>query len=64
MDPELVRRVRSGDYVVDPRAVAEAILRRGGLDATPRSDVFEAPQPDRPRPGPEQLEPLPGDDLP
>ena len=28
IDPELMRRVRAGEYVVDPHAVAAAILRR------------------------------------
>lgn len=28
LDPRLVRSVREGTYVVDPEAVAEAILRR------------------------------------
>jgi hypothetical protein len=28
IDPELRRRVQSGEYTVDPRAVAEAMLRR------------------------------------
>ena len=28
IDPELMRRVRAGEYVVDPQAVAGAILRR------------------------------------
>jgi hypothetical protein len=62
MDPELVRRVRSGEYVVDPRAVAEAIVRRGGLDDPRPSDVLEPAEADRPA-GPEQLEPLPRNDL-
>jgi hypothetical protein len=29
VDPDLVKAVREGTYVVDPRLVAEAILRRG-----------------------------------
>jgi hypothetical protein len=28
VDPQLVRAVRDGSYTVDPRAVAEAIMRR------------------------------------
>lgn len=28
IDPELMRRVRAGEYVVDPHAVADAMLRR------------------------------------
>jgi hypothetical protein len=39
MDPDLVRRVRSGEYVVDASAVADAILRRGGLDDIERRGV-------------------------
>lgn len=30
VDPKLVQAVRNGTYAVDPRAVAEAMLRRGG----------------------------------
>ena len=59
-----MRRVRSGEYVVDPHAVAEAIVRRGGFDAPARSDVLEAAEPDGPGARAEQLEALPGDDLP
>jgi hypothetical protein len=41
MDPELVKAVRDGTYVVDPRAVADAIFRRerglaGVLEAVER----------------------------
>ena len=36
IDPELMRRVREGDYIVDPHAVAEAILRRGAARAEAR----------------------------
>jgi hypothetical protein len=39
LDPNLVQAVRQGAYVVDPRAVAEAILRRRGDRL---SDVLEA----------------------
>ena len=63
MDPELVRRVRSGEYVVDPNAVAEAIVRRGGLDEPRASDVLEAAEADGPGVGAEELEALPRDDL-
>jgi hypothetical protein len=64
MDPELARRVRSGEYVVDAGAVAEAIVRRGGLDEPRRSDVLEAAEADRPAVRTEELEPVPRDDLP
>jgi hypothetical protein len=59
-----VRRVRSGEYVVDPHAVADAIVRRGGLDEPPPSAVLEAGESDGPGVGADELEPLPGDDLP
>jgi hypothetical protein len=36
IDPELMRRVTSGDYVVDPQAVAAAIMRRGADRAEAR----------------------------
>jgi hypothetical protein len=39
LDPNLVQAVRQGTYVVDPRAVADAILRRNGDGL---SDVLEA----------------------
>jgi hypothetical protein len=39
VDPQLVQAVREGTYVVDPRAVADAIVRRGGRRL---SDVLEA----------------------
>jgi hypothetical protein len=35
IDPELMRRVAAGEYVVDPHAVAAAMLRR-------RADLAEA----------------------
>ena len=63
VDPDLVRRVRSGEYVVDPHAIADAIVRRGGLDEPAASDVLEAAQADRNAIGAEQLESLPLDDL-
>ena len=40
---ELMRRVRAGQYVVDPHAVAGAMLRRPGLrEALLRSRVDDA----------------------
>jgi hypothetical protein len=39
IDPQLVHAVREGTYVVDPRAVAEAIIRR---ERQQLADVFEA----------------------
>jgi hypothetical protein len=49
IDPELRRRVRAGEYVVDPHAVAEAMLRRRDDRATARrlSRVLVAGQLDR-----------------
>jgi hypothetical protein len=64
MDPDLVRRVRSGEYVADPQVVADAIVRRGGLDEPRRSDVLEAAEADRTAVRTEELEPVPRDDLP
>ena len=63
MDADLVRRVRSGEYVVDPHAVADAIVRRGGLDAPAPSDVLEAAEADGPSVPVEELDALPLDDL-
>jgi hypothetical protein len=36
VDPDLKRRIAAGDYVVDPHAVAAAILRRGAERAEAR----------------------------
>ena len=49
IDPELRRRVAAGEYVVDPHAVAEAMLRRHEDRATARrlSRVLVAGQLDR-----------------
>jgi hypothetical protein len=63
MDPELARRIRSGEYVVDPHAVAEAIIRRGGLDDAEPSAVLEAAKRDRPPARSEELESGPRDHL-
>ena len=41
VDPQLVQAVRQGTYVVDPAAVAEAILRR---ERRRLADVLEAVQ--------------------
>jgi hypothetical protein len=60
VDPELMRRVRAGEYVVDPYAVAGAMLRAGALrTAAPAGgSVLEsaepddlAARPDEPQPG-------------
>jgi hypothetical protein len=59
VDPELMRRVRAGEYVVDAHAVADAMLRAGALDAR-RSAVLEAPQVDGGSAGTDEPEPGPG----
>jgi hypothetical protein len=56
VDPELMRRVRAGEYVVDPHAVAGAMLRAGVLRPGP-SAVLEAPQAGDPPPGADEPEP-------
>jgi hypothetical protein len=53
--PELRRRVAEGEYVVDPQAVAEAMLRRARLDEAQRfSRVLEAAKLERLAAGIEQ----------
>jgi hypothetical protein len=61
IDPELMRRVAAGEYVVDPHAVAAAMLRRRADRAEARrlsrmlvaGELDElAAAPDEPRPGP------------
>ena len=44
VDPDLVRAVREGTYVVDPRLVADAIVRRHGerREAVRLAGVLEA----------------------
>lgn len=56
IDPELMRRVRAGEYVVDPHAVAGAILRRQADRAVARriSGMLVAGQLDRGPVAPEQ----------
>jgi hypothetical protein len=66
-DPSLRERIARGEYVVDPRAVAEAMLSAAGRARTEglwRSTVLVAPESlDRPPVGAEENEPLPGDDV-
>ncbi|HEX8076107.1 MAG TPA: hypothetical protein VF545_14120 [Thermoleophilaceae bacterium] len=61
IDPELMRRVAAGEYVVDPHAVADAIVRRSveRREARRFLGMLEARQghglsvrPDQPQPGP------------
>ena len=54
---ELARRIARGEYVVDPHAVADAILRRGLGVLEAAEAVDDAPG------GVEQDEPAPGPDL-
>jgi hypothetical protein len=58
-----VRKVRSGEYVVDAQAIAAAILSRGGFDVPKLSDVLVAGEIDDVPAGPDELEPFPADDL-
>jgi hypothetical protein len=41
VDPQVVQAVREGTYVVDPHAVADAILRRGGPRLTGVLEALE-----------------------
>ncbi len=59
VDPELMRRVRAGEYVVDAHAVADAMLRAGALDPR-RSAVLEAAEIDHGSAGTDEPEPGPG----
>jgi Anti-sigma-28 factor, FlgM len=55
VDPELRRRVASGEYVVDPHAVAEAMLRRARIAEAERfSRMLVAAQRERLAGGVEQ----------
>ena len=56
IDPELMRRVRAGEYVVDPHAVADAIIRRRSDRAAVRrlSRVLVAGELDRRTVAPEK----------
>ena len=63
VDPELVRKIRSGEYVVDAQAIAGAILSRGGFDVPRPSDVLVAGEIDDVPAGADELEPFPSDDL-
>jgi hypothetical protein len=55
VDQELVRRVAGGEYVVDPHAVAEAMIRRARLSEAERfSRMLVAAKLDRLAGGAEQ----------
>jgi hypothetical protein len=58
---DLAGRIARGEYVVDPNAVAEAMLRRWSRAS---SLVLITTEPlDRPAVGADEHEPAPGDDL-
>ncbi|MBV9213017.1 MAG: flagellar biosynthesis anti-sigma factor FlgM [Actinobacteria bacterium] len=60
---ELKRRIESGEYDVDPQAIAGAILRRRGSGQSV-SDVLVPAQVDRGAIPPDQAEPPARRDLP
>jgi hypothetical protein len=64
IDPELMRRVAAGEYVVDPHAVADAIVRRSADRAAARrlSRVLVAGELDGLAVEPHEPDPGPGDD--
>ena len=64
IDPELMRRVRAGEYVIDAQAVAAAILRRSADRAAARrlSRMLVAGELDGPAVGPDQPDPRTGRD--
>ena len=41
VDPQVVQAVRDGKYVIDPHAVADAIMRRGGPQLTGVLEALE-----------------------
>ncbi len=61
LTPNLADALERGEYVVDPLAVAQAILDAGGLDAVgePGSAVLVALEDDRPPESVEQPDPGP-----
>ena len=66
VDPDLARRLARGEYVVDPSAVAEAILRRARRRAAARrlSAMLEAAERERGSGGVEEDGGAAGDDRP
>ena len=64
VDPDLKRRIAAGDYVVDPHAVAAAMLRRGAERAEARrlSRMLVAGELDRLSCGRDEPGPLAGRD--
>jgi hypothetical protein len=65
VDPALVQALAQGAYVVDPRAVADAIVKRHAdlLEAQRLSRMLVSAQIDRPPVLPEQHEPAAGADV-
>lgn len=65
VDPTLAKAVAEGTYVIDPRAVAEAIVRREARrsEALRISEVLEAVERDTLACGVDEVEPRPGTDL-
>jgi hypothetical protein len=66
VDPALLKALEDGTYVVDPHAVAEAMLRRRDQLAEARrlSEMLIAAQVDEPAAGPADLdEPAAGADV-
>jgi hypothetical protein len=63
VDPALAKALAEGSYVVDPRAVADAILARRTERSRELSRVLEAAQRDRLARRVEDHEPAPGPDL-
>jgi Anti-sigma-28 factor, FlgM len=59
VDPELRRRIAEGEYVVDPRAVADAMLRRSAdrADARRLSRMLVSGEVDRLPGGPHEPQP-------
>jgi hypothetical protein len=58
---ELMRQIRAGEYVVDPHAVAGAMLSRGPLrDILMSSEVLEPREGDRLSPGADEPHARPG----
>jgi hypothetical protein len=64
IDPELMRRVAAGEYVVDPDAVAAAMLHRHALRAEARrlSRMLVAGELDGPSVAPDEPRARPCDD--
>ena len=64
IDPDLKRRIADGTYVVDPRAVAEAMLRRQADrdDARRLSRMLVSGELDRPAVRADEPGPRSGDD--